>query len=292
MSRLGDLAATLSPELEPVAGLPAVRVGPTTDDRPAERPPLVLVPGLNDPLHSVADSAWFPHLVAGYCTTFADRRAVYYVSQPRDGHGAAGTTIEDVAAAYKPALETVRDRHDRAPALLGLSMGGFLVAELAAARPDLIERAVLGLAGDRIDRDTGRELLERWDDHATAGRWAPVYRDAADVVAAGPERLAMRAGGRLYDLATAPADPDAFRRAIRASLAYDAGDTLAAVADTDTPLLVVGGDDDPFFTDGAFGRAARLAGCRRARLTNAAHDAVLSDDTFDRVVGEFLSPAR
>lgn len=294
MSRLGDLVATLSPDTTPIAGLPAVRVGPT-DGLPqagdAGPSPLVLVPGLNDPLHSVADSRWFPRLVAGYCITFAARRPVYYVSQPRDGDGTTGTTAAGLARAYEPALEEIRDRHGRPPALLGLSMGGFLVTELTADRPDLVERAVLGLAGDRVDRQRGHETLKRWDDHAAAGRWAPVYRDAADLVAAGPERLAMRAGGRLYDLATAPSDPAAFRRAVRACLAYDAGDRLRSVADTDVSLLVVGGDGDPFFTDDAFARAARFADCRRARLTNAAHDAVLSGDAFDRVVAEFLATA-
>lgn len=287
MSLLGDLAATLSAEVCRIAGLPTVQVAPRGAS--ADDPPVVLVPGLNDPLHSVADSRWFPRLVARYCLTFADGRPVYYVSQSRAGEGTGGTTVADLAAAHEAAVVEIRERHGRSPALFGLSMGGFLVSEIAASWPDLVDRAVLGLAADRIDRGSGRDMLDRWDGHAAAGRWRPIYRDAAEVVAAGPERLAMRAGGRLYDLVNSPSDPGAFRRAVRACLDYDGGDALAAVAETDVPLLIVGGDDDPFFTDDAFDRAARLGGGRRARLRNAAHDAVLSGDAFDRVVGEFLS---
>jgi pimeloyl-ACP methyl ester carboxylesterase len=285
---LAALSAAVAPETGRLAGLPFVRVGPTGEQtRPATgRAPLVLVPGLNDPLHSVATSGWVRRAVAGYCVTFAADRAVYYLSQPREGRSAG---VAGIATAYESALDAVRRRHDRVPALLGLSMGGFLASEVVAARPDLVDRLVLGLAADRVDRASGRDTLRRWDDHAVAGRWPRVYREAGALLADGGRRVGLQVAGTVYGRLRPPAESEPFRRAIAACLDYDGARTLRAVAETAVPTLVVGGDADPFFTDDAFDRAARLADCRRVRLRDAAHDAVLSGAAFDRVVGAFLA---
>ncbi len=278
-----------APPVERVAGLPAVRVDPATSasDRSDAQgrdqwPPLVVVPGLNDPLYAVDDSRPLRWLVAGFCRRYAARRAVYYVSQPREGEDVAA-----IAAGYGPAVTALRERHGRPVALLGLSMGGFVAAAVAAARPDAVTRLALGLAGDRVDRESGRALLRRWDDHAAAGRWLPVYRSASDVVARGAWQTALRAAARVYDRLRSPSDPPAFRRAIDACLAYD-GSALDRVAAAGVSTLVVGGDDDPFFTRAAFDRAADRTDGRRVRLQGVGHDAVLAGGAFDRVVRRFL----
>ncbi len=277
----------MSGAVERVAGLPAVRVGPATpasDGRheTASETPIVVVPGLNDPLYAVDDSRPFRWLVARFCRRYAGRRPVYYVSQPREGEG-----VRAVAEGYEPAVAALRERHGRPVALLGLSMGGVVAAAVAAARPALVDRVVLGLAGDRVDRDDGRALLRRWDDHAAAGRWRPVYHSASAVVASGALRVALQAVARVYDRFRTPPDPAAFRRAIDACLAHD-GAALAGVATAGVPTLVVGGDRDPFFTEAAFDRAAERTAGRRACLRGLGHDAVLAGGAFDRVVRRFL----
>ncbi len=272
----------VTPGRERLADLPAVRVGPPGG---GARAPLVVLPGLNDPLHGVADSRWFPRVAARYCRRYADRRSVYYVGQSRS----VAASTERIAAGYRPALAAVAERHDRPPALLGLSMGGFLASEVAAARPGLVDRLVLGLAADCVDRASGRELLREWDDHAAAGRWGAIYRSASGVVARGAARLAMQVAGTVFDRLRDPRSPAAFRRAVQACLDHDGRAALSAVADAGVPTLVVGGTGDPFFTDAGLDSAARLADGRRVRLRGAAHDAVLAGGAFDRVVRRFLA---
>jgi pimeloyl-ACP methyl ester carboxylesterase len=277
-----------------IAGHPFVRAGPRGDPdggrggREAgggDGRPLVLIPGLNDPLQRVCDSRWYALAMWGYCRRWADGRPVYVASRPRGLPADADT--RSLARGYADVLAALCDRHDadRADAF-GISMGGFLVAHLAADRPDLVGRAVLALAADHL-ADRGRALVDRWLAHARRSRWLPVYLAAAGVVARGWRRRAMRAAVRVHDLLTDPVVPEDFRITARATLAHDAGDRLAGI---ERPTLVVGGDGDPFFSLERFRATARaIPGGRFARLRGASHEAVIQHPgVFEAPIREFL----
>ncbi len=260
-----------------IADHPHVRVA--ARDRDPARPPLVVLPGLNDPMLRVTGTPWYAGLMALLGRRYADRRPVSLVSRPLDGPG----TVREMAANYEAVFESV------GPAdAMGLSMGGFLLADLAANRSDLVERAAFALAAGALS-DRGRERVERWRALAAEERWLALFRDAYDVVATGWVRRALRVGGRLYDaVAAGPESPVDFRREAAACLAYDGWDRLA---DVDAPGLVVGGTTDPFFSTAAFRRTAdALPAGRLALLQGAGHEAPLMDPaTFDEPLRAFFA---
>lgn len=256
-----------------VAGHPYVRVG-------SEPRTLVVVPGLNDPLHTVGDSPWFPRLMAIYLGRYADTHTAYMVSRP---HGSQpGSTVRDLAAGYETVLDALpTERVD----LLGLSMGGFLVQQLAA-RDDRIDRAVLGLSAARL-ADGGRAVVDRWLDWAVAAEWGRLYRDAFGIVATGSLARALQLGSVGYDLAFDPVGGGDFVASARACLAYDGRSVLPAV---DCPTLVLGGDADPFFDEPGYREtASALPRGELALLRGAGHEAVVEHpEAFDGAIRRFL----
>ncbi|WP_390293057.1 alpha/beta fold hydrolase [Haloarchaeobius litoreus] len=256
------------------AGHPFVRVG----DGPRT---LLVVPGLNDPLHTVGDSWWYPRLMALYLRRYADTHTGYMVSRP---HGlASGTTVSDLARGY----ERVLDALDVGSVdVLGLSMGGFVVQHLAAD-DDRVDRAVLGLSGTRLS-ESGAAVVRRWRDRAAAGHWGPIYRDAAGILAAGARARLLQAGSFVYDRLFEPVDPTDFLVSADACLAFDGRRVCERVT---APTLVVGADRDPFFDEGDYRAAAdALPDGRLAMLRGTGHEAVVEHPAaFDGTVRRFLS---
>lgn len=256
---------------------PYVRVAAA--DRDEAAPPLVILPGLNDPMLRVTGTPWYAGLMALLGRRYADRRPVYLVSRPLDGPG----TVGGMARNYEPVFERV------GPAdAMGLSMGGFVLAEFAAERPALVDRVAFALAAGALS-DRGRERVESWRALAAEERWVALFADAYDVVASGWVRRALRVGGRSYDaVAAGPESPVDFRREAAACLAYDGWERLTDVA---APALVVGGTTDPFFTTAAFRRtAAALPAGRLALLRDAGHEApLIHPETFDAPLRSFFA---
>jgi pimeloyl-ACP methyl ester carboxylesterase len=74
---------------------------------------------------------------------------------------------------------------------------------------------------------------------------------------------------------------------VAATLAFDATPWLDAV---DVPALVVGGTQDPFFTDEAFASAAAGLDARHERLDGWDHGAMIEGGRLvDRRVAQFLA---
>lgn len=257
-----------------VAGHPYVRYG--------SGEPLVVVAGLNDPLMRVTDALWFVGVVAAYCRRCARKfdRAVHFVSRPAGIP--AGTTTREMARGYAEVAERLGPPVD----LLGLSMGGFLVAHLAADRPDLVDRAVFGLAAARLS-DHGRATVRQWGRWAAAGEWVRVYRAGVDAVSVGPLRRVGHAVARAYaTLSSEPPTAGDFGASVRACLAHDATPRLVEV---EAPALVVGGTRDPFFTVEEFRATARGLDAAFARLDGAGHEAVVHRPrAFDAPIAAFL----
>lgn len=229
-----------------IADHPFVRVG--TGPRR-----LVIVPGLNDPLTRVTDASWFAAIAMGYCARYAglqcgqESRRVYMVSRPSGG---SVETVDGMAAGYTTVLREIGPSD-----LLGLSMGGFVVARVAAEHPALVGRTILGLAASRLSAE-GRETVARWRRWAEQERWLSIYREAVDAVSLGWRRRALRVAAQGYDaLVDGPAHPRAFRAEARACLSYDGTDRLERI---DASTLVIGADRDPFFSARDYREAADL----------------------------------
>lgn len=257
-----------------LADHPYVRVGagPRT---------LLVVPGLNDPLHRVGDSWWYPQLMAQYLARHADTHTAYMVSRPPGLP--ADASVADLAVGYERVLDDLgADRVD----VLGLSMGGFVVQHLAAA-DERVDRAVLGLSAARLSPG-GTAVVERWRDWARAGRWGAIYRDACRLLADGVLARLLQAGTVAYDLAFGPVVPADFLVSADACLGFDG---TAVCERVEPPTLVVGADRDPFFDEADYRAAAdALPDGRLAMLRGTGHEAVVEHPAaFDGTVRRFLA---
>ncbi len=241
---------------------------------------LLIVPGLNDPLCRVADRRWFSLLVATFCGRYAAGRRVAMVSRPPGLP--EDLTIAEMAGGYERVLEEVGPVD-----LLGLSMGGFVVQHLAATS-DRVERAILGLSAYRLG-EHGRAVLERWRDHAENERWRPICDEAGTMVAGGLKRPFVRGAVNLYGAlaSLSSVDREDFLVSTDACLAFDGTDVLTRI---DVPTLVVGGSDDPFFTEGGYRKtAASIDDGRLAIMPEVGHEAVLDRRrAFDGAITRFL----
>jgi pimeloyl-ACP methyl ester carboxylesterase len=140
-------------------------------------PPVVLVHGLS------GSWRWWRPIVPA----LAERRAVHLVDVPRFA-ALARFRPGDAAAWLGRFVEAVAGGP---VALVGHSLGGLLVAQLAARRPELVER--LGLVAP-AGIPSGRGLLGHVLPLAAALRTAPA-RVVGDALRAGPESLLR---GALY----------------------------------------------------------------------------------------------
>jgi pimeloyl-ACP methyl ester carboxylesterase len=242
---------------------------------------LLIVPGLNDPLCRVTDRLWFSLLVSTYCNRYTGRHTVAMVSRPAGLPEDAST--RDLATGYSKVLEETGSAD-----VMGLSMGGFLVAHLACDHSQLVDHAIFGLAAARLS-DHGREVVERWREYATRENWRPIYEEAAHAVAGGLRGPVVRSAARLYSLIGSQSSIDRhdFLVSADACLAYDA---TPALGDISVPTLVIGGTEDPFFTRESYRETAtEIPEAQFIEIENAGHEAVLNRQReFDGAIREFL----
>jgi len=266
---------SLFPRRGTVAGHPYVRYG--------TGPPLLVVPGVNDPLFPAGDQLWFDGVLAGYCYRQATAcvaagapRTVYYVSRPVESEAATASAMAD---GYRSVLDEI------GPAdVLGVSMGGFLTLALAR-QDDRVRSVTLALAAARLSRH-GRESLKKWSEWAHSGQWRKVYRAGLNTVTDGWRNRvaapAIRPFTRLPDHPT-----EAFRRSLAIATGFDA---TAWLGELSVPSLIVGGTADPFFTARRFATTADALGGRYERLDGWGHDVLIDGGRrVDKPVARFLN---
>ncbi|MFC7175536.1 alpha/beta fold hydrolase [Halosegnis marinus] len=244
-------------------------------------PPLLVLPGVNDPLLRAGERAWFDLVLAAYCRRQARAcaaagapRTVYYLSRPPG----VPDTVAGMGDRYRAALDAFGPCD-----LVGVSMGGFLALDLAR-RDDRVRSVTLALSAARLSRH-GRESLRAWTRWADAGEWLRVYRAGVRAVVTGARRRLGALAVRGFDAVRSPPADD-IRRTFRAALAFDARPWLGEVG---VPALVVGGTADPFFTDAAFAGTADGLGARHERLDGWGHDAMIEGGRLvDGAVAGFL----
>ncbi|MFC6733070.1 alpha/beta fold hydrolase [Haladaptatus sp. DYSN1] len=172
-------------------------------------------------------------------------------------------------------------------AIMGLSMGGFIVQHLAAERPDLVTGAILGLSAAAFSHD-GHETISRWHEWGGRRQWRRIYREAADTVSSGLVQRGFSLVAQAYSVITrGPKTPADFLGTAQSSLDHDARATLG---DIEVPTLTIGGTNDPFFDEADFRETANLLGGDLHLLPGLGHEAVIHHSRdFDDPINRFLA---
>jgi len=202
---------------------------------------LVILPGItldNEPPNRFA--AWTYRLGFG---RFARDYAVYLISRRRGMP--PGYTTRDMAADYAAVLE-----QELGPShIMGFSTGGDIAQHVALNHPGALQSLVLVVSASRLSEE-GRKTCERWLMLAREGRWQELRADMAsvNVTSEANKRLArvfIRVFGRF--VLKAPSDPRDFLTTLEADLGHD---TTGRLGEISAPTLVIGGTEDPFFSEG------------------------------------------
>lgn len=212
---------------------PYVRVGAGPQN-------LVVLPGItleNEPPNRLA--AWTNRLGFG---RFARDYTVYVINRRRGMP--AGYTTQDMAQDYARAIEgELGPSH-----LMGFSTGGAIAQYVVLDHPEAVRSLILIVSTSRLSEE-GRETCERWRALTREGRWQELRADMASATVTGErnKRLArafMRVVGRL--VLRAPSDPSDFLTTLEADLNHDTTERLNEIS---APTLIIGGSEDPFFSE-------------------------------------------
>lgn len=212
---------------------PYVRIGNGPEN-------LVILPGTtleNEPPSRVA--AWTYRLGFG---RFARDYTVYVINRRRGMP--PGYTTQDMAADYAAVLE-----RELGPShIMGFSTGGEIAQYVAIDHPASVRSLILVVSACRLS-EAGREICERWQALAREERWRELRADMASVAVSSEtnKRLArafIRVFGNL--VFRVPSDPSDFLTTLEADLSHDTTGQLGGIS---APTLVVGGNEDPFFSE-------------------------------------------
>jgi len=221
---------------------------------------LVILPGLtleNEPPNRFA--AWTYRLGFG---RFGEGYTVYVINRRRGMP--PGYTTRDMAADYAAVLEK-----ELGPShIMGFSTGGDIAQYVAIDHPASIRSLILVVSACRLSEE-GRVICERWQGLVREGRWQDLRADMASVAVSGEtnKRLArafIRVFGRL--VFKVPSDPQDFLTTLDADLNHDTTGRLGGVS---TPSLIIGGSEDPFFSEGLLRETAKKMPTRPCASTRA-----------------------
>ena len=200
---------------------------------------LVILPGItldNEPPGRLV--AWMHRLGFG---RFAGGYTVYVINRRRGMP--TGYTTQDMAADYARVLkEELGPSH-----VMGFSTGGSIAQYVAIDHPEAVRSLILVVTACRLSAE-GRRTCERWWSLTRAGQWQELRADMASATVTGEtnKRLArafMGVFGR-FVIGT-PEDPSDFLTILEADLGHDATGRLKEIS---APTLILGGSEDPFFS--------------------------------------------
>jgi pimeloyl-ACP methyl ester carboxylesterase len=212
---------------------PYVRFGNGTQN-------IVILPGItlnNEPPSGFA--AWTYRV--GF-DRFAGDHTVYVIHRRRGMP--AGYTTQDMAADYaRVIVSEIGPSH-----VVGFSTGGEISQYVAIDHPDAVRSLALIVSASRLSEE-GRQICERWLSLTREGRWQELRADMASVtVTSGTNKRLARAFMRVFGrfVLGAPSDPSDFLTTLEADLGHD---TTGRLPEISAPTLVVGGSEDPFYSE-------------------------------------------
>jgi pimeloyl-ACP methyl ester carboxylesterase len=219
---IGDRAATETGTF--LGEFPYVRFGSGPEN-------MVILPGItldNEPPNRFA--AWTYRLGFG---RFARNYTVYLINRRRGMP--PGYSTRDMAQDYARVIES-----ELGPShLMGFSTGGSIAQSVALDHPGALQSLVLVVSACRLSEE-GRK---------TCPRWQELRADMASVTVSSETnkrlgRAFVRVFGRL--VFKVPSDPQDFLITLEADLNHD---TTGRLGDISTPSLIIGGSEDPFFSE-------------------------------------------
>jgi pimeloyl-ACP methyl ester carboxylesterase len=156
-----------------------------------------------------------------------------------------GESMSDIAGHLAKAVE-----HDLGqPVFLeGISTGGSVALQLAVDRPDLVRRLVVVDAAYRLG-PRGRELQAEMARLTRAGEPREAWASVMTAMLPAPLRGPVRPLSRLAVGPMVPADPTDMLVTLDAEDAFDVEADLPRIT---APTLVIGGSDDPFYSEELF----------------------------------------
>jgi pimeloyl-ACP methyl ester carboxylesterase len=201
---------------------------------------LVILPGTTlDNRPPTRFAAWAYRFGFG---RFAEDHTVYVINRRRGMP--TGYTTQDMAADYARIIEgELGPSH-----VMGFSTGGEIAQYVAIDHPEAVRSLALIVVASRLS-DEGLRMCERWQTLTRENRWQELHADMAASTVTGEtnQRLArafMKVFGRF--VLGAPDDPSDFLITLEADLGHDTTDRLPEIS---APTLVVGGSEDPFYSE-------------------------------------------
>jgi pimeloyl-ACP methyl ester carboxylesterase len=191
----------------------------------------------NEPPNRLA--AWTYRLGYG---RFARDYTVYVINRRRGMP--AGYTTQDMAQDYARAIEgELGPSH-----LMGFSTGGAIAQYVALDHPEAVRSLILIVSASRLSEE-GRQTCERWRALTREEHWQELRADMASVTVTAErnKRLArafMKVFGRF--VLRVPPDPSDFLTTLEADLNHDTTERLNEIS---APTLIIGGSEDPFFSE-------------------------------------------
>jgi pimeloyl-ACP methyl ester carboxylesterase len=201
---------------------------------------LVILPGItleNGPPNRLA--AWTYRLGFG---RFARAYTVYVINRKRGMP--LGYTTQDMAQDYARVIESELGISH----LMGFSTGGSIAQYVALDNPEVVRSLLLIVSASRLSEE-GRQTCERWQALAREGRWQELRADMASITVTSEtnKRLArafMTFFGRF--VIGMPRGTSDFLTTLQADLDHD---TTGRLNEISLPTLIIGGSEDPFFSE-------------------------------------------
>ena len=139
--------------------------------------------------------------------------------------------------------------------IMGFSTGGDIAQYVAIDHPASVRSLILVVSACRLSEE-GREICERWQALAREESWQELRADMASVNVTsetnkGLARTFMAVFGRF--VLKVPSDPQDFLITLGADLVHD---TTGRLGEISAPSLIIGGSEDPFYSEDAIRETA------------------------------------
>ena len=246
--------------------------------------PLLVVPGIGDAMFDGEYSRPVAWATRTFFREFLEDYTIYMVSRPRGLE--AGTSITDMAREYVRVLEEI------GPAsVVGVSMGGLIVQDLALEAPDLVDRLVIVVSGTRL-APAIRPRVKRHRRYALEGDLERIQTELVRETFTGLRQRLYPWLSRAFSQVRPPypANPEDLVVSIDAVLEFDSRERIDGI---DARTLVIGGTEDAFFPESILREThACLSDAQLAMFRGARHGPFIEHKgAFENWVTRFLAGA-